>query len=156
MQPEQSSQHLKHEEQPAYFLPFDVQLQNIAAIEIVAKRFPVDFSQTQLSPNVGLNVSEVHVDKEKLQAQVILNMQIEFTTEPHPFEISFRLLGIFTYTPEYSTEMLHLFLTQGSLSMMLPFARELLASLCIRLQVPPLLLPLIQLAPPPVTEVKEV
>ena len=61
MQSEQPSQHLKHEEQSAYFLPFDVQLQNISAIEIVAKRFPVDISQTQLSPNVGLQVSEVHI-----------------------------------------------------------------------------------------------
>ena len=154
MQSEQPTQDIKNEERALYFLPFDVQLQNIFTIEIVAKRFPVDFPSFPISPNVGLNVSEIHVDEEKLQAQVILDMHVEFAEEPRPFEISFRLLGSFTYTKEYNTEALHLFLNQGSLSIILPFARELLTSLCIRLQIPPLLLPLIQLTPPPENQFK--
>ena len=76
-------------------------------------------------------------------------MQVDFANEPRPFEISFKLLGIFTYGLEYNLETLNLFLTQGSLSIMLPFARELLTSICTRLQVPPMLLPLIQLTPHP-------
>jgi len=44
--------------------------------------------------------------------------------------------------------MVQNFLQQGSLSVMLPSARELLLSLCTRLQVPMVVLPLVQLGPP--------
>lgn len=152
MQSEQPLQPVKNEERSISILPFDVQLQNIFAIEVVAKRFPIEIYSTQSSPNVELNLSEVQVNKDNLSAQVVLNVEIKFVDEPRPFEISFRLLGTFIYKPEYSVETLQMFLEQGSLSVMLPFARELLASLCIRLQAPPLLLPLIQLAPPPAAE----
>jgi len=148
----QSEQQAKNEEQAIYILPFDVQLQNIFAIEVAAKRFPVEFSQSHLSPNVELSLSEVQVSKENLQAQVVLNVNVGFIDEPRLFEISFKLLGAFTYKQDYSTETVHMFLEQGSLSVMLPFARELLVSLCTRLQIPPLLLPLIRLALPPVVE----
>ena len=152
MQSEQPLQPVENEERSISILPFDVQLQNIFATEVVAKRFPIEVYSTQSSPNVELSVSEVQVNKDGLRAQVVLNVEIKFVDEPRPFEISFRLLGAFIYKPEYSIETLQMFLEQGSLSVMLPFARELLASLCIRLQVPPLLLPLIQLAPPPIAE----
>lgn len=32
---------------------------------------------------------------------------------------------------------------------MLPFARELLLNLCMRMQIPPIMLSMVQLAPPP-------
>lgn len=155
MESELPFQHPRSKEQPLYFLPFNVQMQNIFATEIIAQRFPIDFSQMVLSPNVDLGIGEVQVDSENLRAQVILSMRVEFVNEPRPFEISFKLLGIFTYPQEHDSEKLHLFLRQGSLSIMLPFARELLTSLCTRLQIPPLLLPLIQLASHPAIKAEE-
>jgi len=133
--------------QPLYFLPFAVQLQNIFAIEIIAKRFPVNISNPP-NTNLNLNVEDIQIDAEHLLAQVILNAQVKCADDPPPFEILFKLLGLFVYDQAYKTEMIHTFLEQGSISVMLPFARELLLSLCLRVQIPPLLLPLIQLAPP--------
>jgi preprotein translocase subunit SecB len=134
--------------QPLYYLPFAVQLQNIFAIEIVARRFPVSLDGTS-SAQLSLNLGDVQIDDENLLAQAILSVQVDFNNEPRPFEVSFKLLGHFVYTREYKAEMVHQFLEQGSLSVMLPFARELLISLCSRLQVPPIMLQMVQLAPPP-------
>ncbi len=133
--------------QPLPFLPFAVQLQNIFAIEISAKRFPVDISSP---PNTQLNLSveNVQIDVEHQMAQVILNVQVKCIDDPPPFEILFNLLGLFKYDQAYKIEQIRTYLEQGSLSVMIPFARELLLSLCTRLQIPLLLLPLVQLAPP--------
>ena len=53
MQSEQPLQPVKNEERSISILPFDVQLQNIFALEVAAKRFPIELSQTQLSPIEG-------------------------------------------------------------------------------------------------------
>lgn len=137
--------------QPIHFLPYGVQLQNISTIEISAKKFSsVDITGIQ-NAQLSIDLEEVQVDEESLQAQVVLHIQIDFTEEPRPYEISFKLLGYFTYIREYSMEIIRAFLQQGCLSVMLPFARELLLSLCTRLQVPALLLPMVQTAPPALT-----
>lgn len=136
--------------QPIHFLPYGVQLQNISAIEISAKKFRADVAKSQ-NAQLSIDLEEVEIDEESLQAQVVLHLQIDFTEEPRPYEISFKLLGHFTYIREYSVEIIQAFLQQGSLSVMLPFARELLLSLCTRLQVPALLLPMVQIAPPAFT-----
>ncbi len=138
----------EHAQNPLYYLPSAVQLQSIFAVEIIAKRFPVNMPSV-ISTQSNINLEEVQVNHENFLAQVILNVQVGFTEEPHPFEISFKLVGIFAYTQEYNDEMVRQFLEQGSLSVMLPFARELLLSLCIRLQVPPLILQMVQLTSPP-------
>ena len=130
-------------------LPFAVQLQNIFPVEVVAKRFPLNAASTVVSSaNTQLNLGELAIDSEALQAQISLEVHVSFPHEPRPFEIYFKLVGIFTYTQEYSPEMVQQFLQQGSLSVMLPSARELLLSLCTRLQIPMIVLPLVQLAPP--------
>ncbi len=126
------------------FLPSIVQLQNIFAIEIIAKRFPV-IMPSVINTQTNLNLEDMQVFQESLQAQVILNVQVGFKDEPRPFEISFKLVGIFTYTSEYNVETVRQFLEQGSLGIMLPFARELLLNLCTRLQVPSLILHMVQL-----------
>jgi DNA-binding protein len=135
-------------------LPFAVQVQNIFPIEIVARRFPVDKAVDMASvviSNVSteLNLGELGIDTEALQAQVHLEVKVSFPQEPRLFEIYFKLVGIFSYAQHYKPEMVQYFLQQGSLSVMLPSARELLLSLCTRLQVPMVVLPLVQLAPPP-------
>ena len=134
-------------------LPFAVQLQNILPIEIVTRRFPVDstvdlVSMVMSSARTQLNLGSMEIDPEMLQAQVLLDVNVTFPHEPRLFEISFKLLGIFSYARQYDPEMVQSFLQQGSLGVMLPSARELLLSLCTRLQVPMVVLPLIQLAPP--------
>jgi hypothetical protein len=139
--------------QPLPLLPFAVQLQNIFPIEIVARRFPVDQAVDQASvvlanASTQLNLGGLGIDIETSQAQVQLDVSVNFPQEPRLFEISFKLLGIFSYAQDYAPEMVQYFLQQGSLSVMLPSARELLLSLCTRLQVPMVVLPLVQLGPP--------
>jgi preprotein translocase subunit SecB len=113
---------------------------------MAAKRFPVDSNEM---PAAELGIADVQVDDEGQQAHVVLSVSLEFTNEPHPFDISFKLLGEFAYTPQLRTTDVVRFLETGSLSVMLPFARELLLSVCMRLQVPPIILPMVKLAPPP-------
>jgi preprotein translocase subunit SecB len=134
---------------------FAVQLQNILPVEIVAKRFPEDMittaipSATQLNlPAVQLNVGEPTINTETQQAQVVMEIHVS-SDEPPLFEISLKLVGLFTYASEYNLETVRQFLQFGSLSVILPSARELLLSLCTRLQIPMIILPLVQLAPPP-------
>ena len=139
--------------QPLRLMPFAVQLQNILPIEIMAKRFPVDSSVDLTGIVVSnartqLNLGGLEIDSEVLQAQVLLDVNVTFPHEPRLFEISFKLLGIFSYAQHYEPHMVQSFLQQGSLGVMLPSARELLLSLCTRLQVPMVVLPLIQLTPP--------
>lgn len=131
-----------------HLLPFPIQLINIFAIEIVARRFPVPLDST-LTTNSNLRLEEVQVEQETQQAQAILHVSVEVTSDPKPFEISFRLVGLFSYPMEMDVEAIQQFLNNGSLSIMLPFARETLVSLCVRLQVPLLLLQMIQINPPP-------
>jgi len=141
------------EMQPLYLLPFTMQLQNTFVIEMTAKRFPVQMVST---PFARLGIEGVQIDAEHLQAQVILNVQIEFADEPRPFDISFKLLGLFTYAHGTDIETVRVFLEQGSLSVMLPFARELLINICTSLQVPPVMLTMVQLMPfPSITETEE-
>lgn len=138
--------------QPIYFLPFDVQLQNAFSTEIVARRYPVPLTTT---PVARLGLEDMQIDAEKLYGQVTLNVQIAFEEEPHPFDLSFKLLGQFSYTQNYTADDVRKFLEQGSLSILLPFARELLISLCNRLQVPPIMLAMVHLAPHPSMSVPE-
>ena len=144
--------------QPIPLPLFAVQLQNILPVEIVAKRFPEDIATSPLGqmnpPNAQLNIGEPEIDSETQQAQVLMEIKVEPIDEPRQFEISIKLLGLFTYSPEYSLEGVRQFLQQGSLSVLLPSARELLLSLSTRLQIPLIVLPLVQLAPPPAPDIQ--
>ncbi len=137
---------------------FAVQLQNILPVEIVAKRFPENAATSQTAPlnlpNAQLNIGEPTIDIETRQAQVLMEIKVEPVDEPRLFEISLKLVGLFSYSEEYSLEAVRQFLQQGSLSFMLPFARELVFSLCTRLQIPLIVLPLVQLASPPIPDTK--
>ncbi len=147
--------------QPIALPLFAVQPQNIIPVEIIAKRFlatTTDFavsSPEQFNPpNVQLAIEEPIIQTESQQAQVLMNVQVISTDEPFRFEISLKLLGLFTYTQDYDVERVRTFLQQGTLSVMLPVARELLMSLSSRLQIPSIVLPLIQLALPLASETK--
>jgi preprotein translocase subunit SecB len=130
------------------FLHFSVQLQSVFAIEINAKRFPV-VQKDSNSSNVEnhLSIEGIEVNEELSVAQAILSVQVFPTDEQRLFEIAFKQVGLFTYSKDYSPEMVQTFLQQGSLSVMLPFAREMLASICTRLHIPTVLLPMIPIAP---------
>lgn len=134
------------ETQRLYFLPFAIQLQNIFPVEINARRFPLKIAD---APTVQLSTTEIQIDAETRQAQAILELSAGFSDEPQPFEISCKIVGEFIYTENYDTDQVYQFLEQGSLSVMLPFARELLLSLCTRMQIPPIMLSMVQFAPPP-------
>jgi preprotein translocase subunit SecB len=136
-------------QKPVYFLPYDVQLQNTFCTEIIAKRNP---EGKGLLPRIQVNIEEAQVSIQDLKAQVILHVQTAPANADDgqtPFEISFKILGKFTYKVNYSEDDVNLFLEQGSLSILLPFARELLLSICTRLQAPPMMLTMVQLAPHP-------
>jgi len=144
--------------QPIALPLFAVQLQNIFPVEIVARRFPTTITSPPdeqfISPNAQLTIEEPTIQTETQQAHVSMNVQVISTEGPYAFEISLKLTGQFTYRQDYGLDLVRQFLKQGSLSVMLPTARELLISLSSRLQIPPIVLPLIQLAPPPASEVK--
>lgn len=127
--------------------PSAIQLQNIFPVEITTKRFPVDKTVDMASAHIQLNLGEMGIDTETLQAQVQLEVHVSFPQEPRLFDIYFKLIGVFSYTQEYQPEMVQHFLQQGSLRIMIPSAQELLLSLCTRLQVPMVVLPLVQLTP---------
>ncbi len=157
---DQPNEHTKEESPPPAIqhipiTPFAVQLQNIVPVEIVAKRrFPVEMVGPAIETATQLNIGEPIINPETSQAQILLEAQIKLSDASHPFEISFKLAGLFNYASEYNPEMVRQFLQQGSLSIMLPSVRELLLSLCTRLQLPQIMLPLVQLAPPPTADAK--
>lgn len=137
-------------------LPFAIQLQNIFPVKILAERYPMD-NLTDITSFVStvhtkVNLSEFEVDTDTTQAKICLEVRVNFQQEPRLFDIYFKLLGVFNYAQDYQPELVQHFLQQGSLSVMLPSARELLLSLCTRLQVPIVVLPLIQLSPAPAAE----
>ena len=136
---------------PMALQPFSVQLTDIFPIEISARRFPVAM-YVPAPLNLQLNIAEIGVDADNARAQVNLEVKVEPSDDTHAFEISFTLVGLFSYNVEYTQEMVQQFLRQGSLSLMLPFARELVLNLSTRLQIPPIVLSLIQLAPPSTNE----
>ena len=125
--------------------PFAIQLVNVVPIEIVARRFPVESNDTNI--NINLNVVGISIDSDSQQAQVILEMKLEPSQEPRFFEIFFRIVGLFSYSLEYDPTEVHEFLQQGSLSILLPFVRELVLNFSTRLQIPPIMLSLVQLTP---------
>lgn len=128
--------------------PFPVQLSNLFVIEMVAKRFPVPWDDTSKAL-LNVSIEDVEVNEETSQAVTTLSVQVNFSDEPRPFEISFKLLGDFIYNPqEYTATMVHQSLSQGSFNIMLPFARELLMSICTRLQIPLLILQMVHATPP--------
>jgi len=141
-----TGEELNSEMQTLYFLPFAVQLKNIFLVEINARRFPVEIVH---APTVQLSTSDIQIDEENHRAQSILELKVDYSSEPRPYEISCKMVGEFIYTENYEAEKVYQFLEQGSLSVMLPFARELLLSLCTRMQIPPIMLAMVQLAPPP-------
>jgi preprotein translocase subunit SecB len=134
--------------QPISLQPFAIQLQDVIPVEIVAKRFPVENSNnTQI--NTNLSIVGVNIDPASLQAQIIIEVKLEPLQEPHLFEIFLRMVGVFSYASEYEPNIVQQYLQQGSLSVMLPFVRELIFSLSMRLQIPPIMLSIIQFAPSP-------
>ena len=136
---------------PISLVPFAVQLQNVVPVDIVARRFPVDFP-SGMSVNFHTNIVGLAVDTEQRQAQVIMEMKVEPVVTPAPFEIFVRMVGLFTYSDEYSADEAQKYLQSGSLSVMLPFLRELVLQLSTRLQIPPIMLPIIKLGQPANTE----
>jgi preprotein translocase subunit SecB len=147
--------------QPTSLPLFGVQPQNIIPVEIIAKRFfttmtdsAVPLPEPFTPPSIQLALEEPTIQSEGQQAKVFMNVQVLSTTEPFRYEISLKLLGLFAFMQEYDVEFVRGFLQQGALSVMLPVARELLMSLSSRLQIPLIMLPLIQLAPPTTAEAR--
>jgi preprotein translocase subunit SecB len=135
-------------------LPFDIQIKNICPVEIFAKKFPAETPEDAdlLSPDVKLSLTNIQIDEQNFRAQVLLSTEISFSTEPRLCEISFGILGLFTYAPNYTTSQVRFYLKSGAYSVLLPFVRELLTSLCTRIQVPVFYLPIISIASSPPEE----
>jgi preprotein translocase subunit SecB len=129
--------------------PFEIQLVDAFPTEIIARRFPVSVPEgLNLSVAVNFSLENRHIDEENLLAQVVLAVKVDFPTEPRLYEISFGILGLFRYQPPYTAEMVYAYLENGPLSILLPLARELLASLCMRIRVPLLYIPMYPIVPP--------
>lgn len=132
---------------PISLIPFEVQLKNIVPVEIVAKRFPVDIA-SETSVGIQMNITELSVDPDNKQAHVMWEASLGPTVEPRSFEIMIRVIGVFSYTAEYSISDVEKYLQQESIIAIQPFIRELILSLSTRLQIPPILLPITKLAHP--------
>jgi preprotein translocase subunit SecB len=139
---------------PIALIPHVVQLQNIVPIDITAKRFPVEVVPTA-TVNFRISISGLSIDSEHQQAQVIIETDVAPTSEPKFFEIKLQVVGLFTYTQGYEPNEIEQFLRSGSISALMPFIREFVFHLSTRLQVPPIMLPLIQLAETPNPEQPE-
>jgi preprotein translocase subunit SecB len=139
---------------PQYVLPASIRLLNVLVAEISAKRYPVEISP-DLEASSHLSLEDVVINEEKALAQVVLSVSIDFQDDPKPFEIAFKTIGSFVYAPDMPKEATFQFLNSGSLGVLLPFARELLMNLCTRLQVPIIILPMIQLTPLPAEETQD-
>src|SRR5258706_5120946 len=91
--------------QPFALPQFAVQLQNIVPVEIIAKRLFDDAANNaaimpdmQLNqPTIQLNIGEPLINSEMQRAQVLMEIQVESSSEPFLFEISLKLAGLFTY-----------------------------------------------------------
>lgn len=144
------------EEQPLtqYVLPASIRLLNVFAAEISAKRHPIEISP-DLAASSQMNLGDIVIDEENALAQIALSVSVGFQSDPKPFEISFKMIGSFAYAPDMPKEAIFQFLNGGSLGVLLPFARELLMNLCTRLQVPIIILPMIQLTPLPEKETQD-
>lgn len=132
---------------PISLVPFAIQLQNVVPIEIVAKRFPVAITP-EIPVNSTLNITELSINPDARQAQTIIEAKVEPITDPKPFEIVLKVVGIFIYPEKYSSNDVQAYLQSGSIGALLPFIRELIFQLSARLQIPPIMLPIIQLADP--------
>lgn len=151
-EPEQRDDRLTEEQAlPQYVLPAAIQLQNVFVGEIDAKRHPVEISP-DLVPHIRMNLESMAIAEDNIQAQVTLSVSITIQNEPKPFEVSFKIIGSFTCASDIPREVILQFLNQGSLGVLLPSARELLMNLCTRLQIPVIILPMIQLTLPPSEE----
>jgi hypothetical protein len=137
-------------------LHFSVQFQNVFAAEIIARRFPVDSSTYKPSDiETIVTLEGISIDTATSIAQAILSIQILLKNEPRLFEIAFKQVGLFTYSKDYSPEMVYTFLERGSLSVMLPFARETLIGICNRLQIPAIFLPMVPIISPSISNASE-
>lgn len=129
---------------PISLIPFAIQLQNVVPIEIVAKRYPVNIVPE--SPvNIEASILDISVAPEDRQAQIITEITVIPTARPKPFEIVLQVVGAFTYPEKYNLNELHEYLESGGMGAMIPFLRELILDLSMRLQIPPIMLPVIQL-----------
>lgn len=148
---EQSSGHSPEEQEQMmsqYLLPAAIQFQSAFVIEIIAKRYPVEISP-DLAAHTSFNLENIALDENNFVAQVTLGVSITTQNEPKPFDLSFKIVGSFIHSPDMPRDVVLQFLNQGSLGVLLPFARELLMSLCMRFQIPIIILPMIQLTLPP-------
>ena len=71
---------------PLPFLPSELQLQNIFAIEMAAKRLSIDLDSI---PVAQLSMEDVEVNDKTHHAYTEMSVNLEFADEPHPFDISF-------------------------------------------------------------------
>lgn len=136
---------------PISLVPFAIQLQNVIPVEMVAKRFPVDLVPG-IPVNSEINIVGLSIDPDNRQAQILTEAKIAPINDPKPFEILLKVVGLFTYPEKYSPNDVQEYLHSGSISALLPFIRELIFHLSARLQIPPIMLPIIQLANPTNTE----
>jgi len=128
-------------------LPASIQLEAAFPIEIVARRYPVVVQQGEVAVSTSLSLDEIQIDTENHRAQAVFGVQITFPEDVKPFDISFKIIGIFVCDPQHSQEELYSILQLSSVGVLLPFARQLLMDLCSRLQVPIIVLPMIRVEP---------
>ena len=111
-------------------LPFAVQLQNIFPVDMVAKRYPMDdvadITSVVSTVHTQINLSGFEINRETSQAQICLEVHVNFQQEPRLFDIYFKLVGTCSCAQDCQPEMVQHFLQQEeNYSVMLPSARRI-------------------------------
>lgn len=120
----------------------DFQVENIFPITIEAHRNPIGF--TEESPRVALETQVIITGVSSWQ--VTLSGKVIFVTKPEPFDITVVMVGLFAMTDHALDIQSFLQETNANtLAILIPFVREAILEMSVRMRLPPLLFPTLDL-----------
>lgn len=123
-----------------------VQLRDVFPVNLSAKRNKqAQLSEETPSAQIGdARVLQPDGSEQENLAQVEMSASIVFPSGDSPFEISVTIVAVFEQVqPIPSGQSLQEYLAQVSLTLLLPFLRELIYTLSSQLRIGPVLLPIV-------------
>ena len=106
---------------------------------------PLDltFSKPEVRPDISLKVefSQVGVPVSRIEVELTVSVSVPTSDENQPMKASASMLGVFGLKGEASEEAISNFGNVNGPAILYPFVREVIASLTMKGNVPPVLLP---------------
>lgn len=123
-----------------------VQLRDVMLVEVHAQVHQ-EAAPTDVAPQVRMWARPLQVGEQTLHMQ--LRAEVTFETDPRPFELDVTISGTFEQVaPLPEGETLESYVSKTYFSLLLPFLREHVHELSVRLHlIPPIMLPLINTQP---------